>query len=163
MSGRFFCEKILVSQKFLLSFLGHWANNFQKFVLFCSVGPPKKQPMCPEVLCDEKKMFQRKVFFYKCFQIFGKVVSSKIVIILFHFCRGRFEGNFSPITYFIFSRLGAKTRLLKKHQVECENFILRVRRNFLRKNILFKVIWYNFSGFFERKILTFEKNFRRFV
>ena len=57
-----FCEKTFVSQKFLLSLLGHWANNLQNFVLFCSAGPSKKQPMCPEVLCDEKILFQRKVF-----------------------------------------------------------------------------------------------------
>ena len=47
--------------------------------------------------------------------------------------------------FFIVSRLGAKNRLLKEHQDECENFILRVRWSFFRKNILFKVIWYIFS------------------
>ena len=54
----------------------------------------------------------------------------------------------------------SKNWLLKKHQVECKNFYLRVRKFFLSKNIPFKVIWYFFSGISSE---SFEKNFRRIV
>ena len=64
--------------------------------------------------------------------------------------------------FFIVSRFWAKTRLLKKHQVECVNFILRVRRNFLRKTYFLKLFGI-FFWYFERKKVTFEKNFRGIV
>ena len=137
MSRRNFCEKTCVWQKFLLSILGHWANNFQNFVRFCSAGPSTKQPMCLEVLCDEKKCLRGRCFFLKCFQTFGKVVSSKIVIVLFYFAEEGLREVFLEFFFSFFLKLAAKTRLLKKHQVECENFILRVRRNFLRKKHTF--------------------------
>ena len=182
-----------------MNLFGHWAKNVQSFVLLCSTaGPSKKQPMCPEVVCDEKQNFSNvskkgvfliivyglwsekfalseknnclgfknsvlciqrnvlgenfcieKLFFSKIsrilrekFSIFCEVVSGKVDIIPSYFCRGRFQGkNFSKKVFFVIvSRLGAKNRLLKGHQDECKNFILRVRWSFFRKNILFKVI-----------------------
>ena len=137
MSRRNFCEKTCVWQKFLLSILGHWANTFQNFVRFCSAGPSTKQPMCLEVLCDEKKMSQRKVFFLKMFSDFWQSCFQQDCHRSILFCRGRFKGSFSRIFFSFFLKLAAKTRLLKKHQVECENFIVRVRRNFLRKKHTF--------------------------
>ena len=51
-------EKIICFTKFptFMNLFGHWAENVQSFVLLCSsTGPSKKQPMCPEVVCDEKQ------------------------------------------------------------------------------------------------------------
>ena len=53
-----FLRKTLCFTKFptFMNLFGHWAKNFQSFVLLCSsAGPSKKQPMRPEVVCDEKQ------------------------------------------------------------------------------------------------------------
>ena len=39
-----------------MNLFGHWTKNAQSFALLCSsTGPSKKQPICPEVVCDEKQ------------------------------------------------------------------------------------------------------------
>ena len=109
--------------------------------------------MCPEERSRRKFLYQKALFllnftghWVKIFRAFGEVVSGKVVIIPFYSCRGEFRGRFiSKKVFLIVSRLGAKNLPLKGHQDDCENFILRVRWNFLRKNILFMVIWYIFS------------------
>ena len=189
-----------------MNVFGHWAKKFQNLILLCSAGPSKKQPMCPEVLFDKEKVFQRKVLFYKCFRILIRNVCTfkKIVVLVpktllyvswgtlsekflyqkisffwknlsdferkvfgllaklfparlssFHstFAEEGFRENFlGKKVFFNASRLEAKNCLLKRNQIEREIFILRVRRNFLRKNILFKVIWYIFSGISSKKL-----------
>ena len=55
-SGRTFIEKFFFHKfSYFVNLFGHWGKIFQNFVLLCSAGPSKKQPMCPEVLCDEKQ------------------------------------------------------------------------------------------------------------
>ena len=53
-----FLRKTICFTKFptFMNLFGHWAKKFQSFVLLCSsTGPSKKQPICPEVVCDEKQ------------------------------------------------------------------------------------------------------------
>ena len=204
-----FLRKTLCFTKFhtFMNLFGHWAKNFQSFVLLCSsAGPSKKQPMRPEVVCDEKQKVSnvsKKGVFSWLFTDYDRKslhFRKKVILLvlksLFYVSRGTFsekikifvsKSSFSfvkscwalsqiisdfwgscfrqgfhhsvlllprkvsgkkfskKVFFFIVSRLGAKNRLLNEHQDECENFILRVRWRFFRKNILFKVIWYIFS------------------
>ena len=52
-----FLRIIICFAKFptFMNLFAHWAENVQNFVLRSSAGPSKKQPMCPEVHCDEKQ------------------------------------------------------------------------------------------------------------
>ena len=52
-----FLRKTICSTNFptFMNLFGHWATNVQNVALFFSAGPSKKQPMSPEVLCDEKQ------------------------------------------------------------------------------------------------------------
>ena len=80
-------------------------------------------------------------------------------VIQFYFCRGRYQGKISrKKVFFHCFQTWSKNRLLKQHQDEYENFILRVWWIFFGVNIIFKVIWYNFFMYFEQKIVNFEKN-----
>ena len=101
-----------------------------------------------ENFCIKKLFFSKNSrILREKFSNFCEVVSGMVDIIPSYFCRGRFQGKIfsKKVFFFIVSRLGAKNRLLKEQQDICENFILRVWWNFLRKNTLFKVIWYIFS------------------
>ena len=52
-----FLRKTICFTKFptFMNLFGHWAKNVPNFVLLCSAGPSKKQPICQEVFCDEKQ------------------------------------------------------------------------------------------------------------
>ena len=211
-----FLRKTICFTKFptFMNLFGHWAKNVQSFVLLCSpAGPSKKQPMCPEVVCDEKQkvsnVSKKGVFFIIVYGLWSEkfALSEKNISLgsknsilcvqrnvlgenqnlcnkqLFFFCKilsaieAKFFGllgNLFPARlsslrstsaeegfrekfleksfFFIVSRLGAKNRLLKEHQDESENFILRVRWSFFRKNILFKVIWLTFSCILSKEL-----------
>ena len=188
----------------LMNLFGHWAILFQNIVLLCSAGPSKKQPMCPEVLCDEKtkcfKCFKERWFLITVFGLWSKTfalskknncLGSKNPILRVqrnvlgkHFCIKKtlfFCKNISDFerkifgllpelfpaglssfnstfvdegirakflekkSFFLCFQTWSKNRLLEQHQNEYENFILRVRWIFFWNNILFIVIWYNFS------------------
>ena len=218
-----FLRKTICFTKFptFMNLFGHWAKNVPNFVLLCSAGPSKKQPICPEVFCDEKQKVSNvsnKGVFYNCLRItianvctFEKKLIVLVLQTLLYMSRGTFSEkifvskssffvrcyralrenisdfwrscfrqgchhsvlllprkvsgkNFSEKkSFFIVSRLGAKNRLLKGHQNECENFILRVRWSFFRKKIFFSSYLIYFFWYFERKNVMFENFFRRLV
>ena len=202
-----------------MNLFGHWAKNVQSFVLLSSsAGPSKKQPMCPEVVCDEKQNFSnvskkgvfliivyglwsekfalseknnclgfnnsvlciqrnvlgenfciKKLFFLrfhgfweKKFRIFVKLFPARLSSFHSTFAGGGFREIFSKKFFFIVSRLGAKNRLLKEHQDECENFILRVRWIFLGKRFFLK-LFDIFFHVFRAKDCKFWKNSRRIL
>ena len=120
----------------------HFRNN--KVSWFQKLFSTRREERCRRKFLYQKALFYKNFIrpWEKNFRSFGQVVFGTVVKIPFYFCRGRFQGKISrKKVFFIVSRLGAKTRLLKKYQFGCENFILRVRRNFLGKNIVFRVIW----------------------
>ena len=74
-----FLRKTIWLTKFpaFMNLFGHWAKNVQSFVLLCSsAGPSKKQPMCPEVVWDEKQNFsnvsKKGVFFIIVYGIWSE-------------------------------------------------------------------------------------------
>ena len=127
--------------------------------------------MCPEERSPRKFLYQKILFCKmlpgiegKNFGLLGKLFPARLSSFRSTFAEERFREKFlKKKSFFIVSRLGAKNRLLKGHQDEYQNFILRVRWIFFRKNILFKVIWYISSGFLSKNIVIFEKNFSRLV
>ena len=121
----------------------------------------------PEKIFVSKSFFFLKIrgFWEKNFRIFVKLFPARLTSFHPTFAEEGFRGKFSRKKYFFFivSRLGAKNRLLKEQQDLCENFILRVWWNFLRENTLFKEYMIYFFMYFERRIVKFEKKFRRIV
>ena len=107
------------------------------------------------VLGENQNLCIKKLFFFckilsgieaKYFELLGKLFPARLSSFRSTSAEEGFREKFLEKSFFfIVSRLGAKNRLLKEHQDECENFILRVRWSFFRKNILFKGIWYIFS------------------
>ena len=127
--------------------------------------------MCPEERSRRKFLHKMLCFCQmlpgiegKYFGLLGKLFPARLSSFRSTFaeegCREKFLERKS---FFIVSRLEAKNRLLKEHQDENQNFILRARWILFRKNILFKVTWYISSGFSSKKNMNFEKNFRRLV
>ena len=120
---------------------------------------------------SEKIFVSKSYFFVKCYRALRENFSDFWGSCFRHGCHHsvlllprKVSGKtFSEKVFFIVSGLAAKNRHLKGHQNECENFILRVRWSFLRKNIFFQVIWFIFFWYFERKNVLFESFFRRLV
>ena len=100
----------------------------------------------------------------KYFGLLGKLFPARLSSFRATFVEEGFREKFlKKKSFFIVSTLGAKNRLLKEHQDEYQNFILRVRWIFFRNKDLFKAIWYISSGFSSKKSVNFEKSFRRIV
>ena len=153
---------------------GHWAKNFQKFVLLCSAVPWRNlvffyncfpsligkvctfeiinclgcinsvlrvvRKVLGKKFCSKNSIFVKNLpaFERKIFWLLAKLFPAMLSTFHSTFAEEGFRENFlEKEVFFIVFRLGAKTRLLKKHQVECENFNLHVRRKFCRKNINF--------------------------
>ena len=64
---------------------------------------------------------------------------------------------FSKKSFCHFFQTWSKKSTFEKHQDECENFILRVRWKFLRKNIFWSYLFYFFSGISSEKLLHLKK------
>ena len=180
-----------------MNLFGHWAQSVQSFVLLCSsAGPSKRQPMCPEVVCDEKQIFsnvsrkrcffiivyglwsekfalseknnclgiknsvlciQRNVlgktflyqkdFFSKISRIlrekfsnFCEVVSSKVVVIPFYFCWGRFQGKYSQKSFFsLFPDLEQKIDYWKNIKMNVKTLFYESGGVFLGKTFFLKL------------------------
>ena len=103
--------------------MGHWANNFQNFVLFCSAGHRKSNLCVRRYFVTKNNMFQRKVFFYKRFRtLIGKVCT--------------FEKNIC---------LGSKTSILVVlRNVLGEKFCIK---NFFFFEKFYRTLWEYFSDF----------------
>ena len=116
-----------------------------------------------------EKIFVSKISFFciilsdlerKIFGLSTKLFSGRLSLFHSTFAEEGFREKNLEKKFFHCFQSWSKNWLLKKHQVECKNFYLRVRKFFLSKNIPFKVIWYFFSGISSE---SFEKNFRRIV
>ena len=114
-----------------MNLFGHWAKNVQSFVLLSSsAGPSKKQPMCPEVVCDEKQNFSN--------------VSKK--------------GVFLIIVYGLWSEKFALSE--KNNCLGFNNSVLCIQRNVLGENFCIKKLFFlRFHGFWEKKFRIFVKLF----
>ena len=69
-----FLRKTICFTKFptFMNLFGHGLKTVQNFVLLCLAGPSKKQPLCPEVICDEKQNVGRKVFFINVYGLWSE-------------------------------------------------------------------------------------------
>ena len=113
----------------------------------------------------QRKFLYQKALFYKTLsdlerKIFGlsaKLFSARLSKFHSTFAEEGFRENFlEKEVFFIASRLGAKSRLLKKHQFVCENFILGVLRKFWEKNFVSK------KSFFVELYRTLREKFSHF-
>ena len=126
--------------------------------------------MYPEERSRRKFLYQ-KAFFSKISRIlrkkfsnFCEVVSGKVVVIPFYFCRGRFQGKYCPKSFFsLFPDLEQKIDYWKNIKMNVKTLFYESGGVLFRKNVLFKVIWCIFFYVFRAKDCKFWKNSRRIL
>ena len=99
-----FLRKSICFTKFptFMKLFGHWAKSVQNFILLCSAGPSKKQPISPEVLCDEKQkvsyVSNKGVFFIIVYGLRSQMFAlskKKLIVLVLKTLLYVFRGMFS--------------------------------------------------------------------